>query len=338
MKFIDFIKDKVFDLLVNFMGLLLILLMLIGLNVHILLIIIIPLVYEVTFIVILLHEYFKKNKFYKDLNTSINNLDSKYYITEVINKSDFLEGNLLIDYLYEINKSYIENINKYKIINEEFKDYIELWCHEVKTPIATSKLVIDNNKSKTNDSILEEIEKIEYFVEQVLYFSKSENVNEDYIINKVNLKNIVNEVIKNNKKDLLSKKIKVNIENINVEVESDPKWLTYIINQIITNSIKYSKEKNSEIKIYSSNFKNNVVLYISDNGIGIKEEDIEKVFDKGFTGSNGRKIYSSTGMGLYLVKKLCDKLGINISLKSKENKETIVSIVFPNNSLIKEIK
>ncbi len=111
--------------------------------------------------------------------------------------------------------------------------------------------------------------------------------------------------------------------------------MEFIINQIIINSIKYSKEKDAYIKVSYKNNKNNVMLFIEDNGIGIDSTEIEKVFNKGFTGTNGRKKYNSTGIGLYLCKKLCDKLGHNITISSKINEKTTVTIIFPNNSLIK---
>lgn len=114
----------------------------------------------------------------------------------MVNKNNFLESELLINYLYDISKCYIENINQYKYNDEDFKEYIELWCHEIKTPIATSKLIIDNNKNKITNNILEEIDKIETFVEQVLYYSRSENVEKDYIISEINLKDILNNIIK----------------------------------------------------------------------------------------------------------------------------------------------
>lgn len=335
MRFIDYLKDKFFPLIVSFTSAILIVLILLSFNVNKNLIILISIIYIISFVIVILYEYFRKRKFYYELNTSLKNLNKKYYINEIIKDTNFLEGKILLEYLYDINKSYIENINKYKYINEEFKEYIELWCHEIKTPISTSKLIIDNNKNNVTNSILEEIENIEYFVEQVLYYSRSENVEKDYIIKKLKIKEVINDVIKNNKKELLSKKIKVEIEINDELVESDPKWITYIINQIIINSIKYSKNKDSFIKISIQDNKNNLILYIEDNGIGIKEEEIEKVFDKGFTGTNGRKFHSSTGIGLYLVKKLCDKLGHNISVSSKENKGTTVTIVFPNSSMYK---
>ena len=119
-----------------------------------------------------------------------------------------------------------------------------------------------------------------------------------------------------------------------IRVNTDSKWIIFILNQIIQNSIKYRKEnKQTEIQIYAIEKKENVILYIKDNGIGIKKGELTRVFEKGFTGTNGRILNKkSTGIGLYLCKKLCDKLGIAIELNSIENEGTEVKIVFPNGS------
>lgn len=335
MRFIDYIKDKVISFFVLFVCLLLTLFLLIFLNAHILLIIFIPSIILFSFTIYFIYDFYKRKTFYNYLIEKTKQLDKKYLITEIVNRSNFLEANLLIECLYDIDKSYVEDINKYKYSTEELKEYIELWCHEIKTPIATTELIIDNNRNSITENIGEEINKIEGFVEQVLYYARSENVEQDYIITKTNLKEVIQTIIKKNKKDLINKKIKVEVFEQDIIVASDFKWLEFIINQIIINSIKYSKEKDAYIKVSYKNNKNNVMLFIEDNGIGIDSTEIEKVFNKGFTGTNGRKKYNSTGIGLYLCKKLCDKLGHNITISSKINEKTTVTIIFPNNSLIK---
>ena len=195
-------------------------------------------------------------------------------------------------------------------------------------------MVIENNKNQATKSINEELDKIENYVEQALYYAKSNTIEKDYYIKKCMLKEIVNESIKRNKNILIQEKIRIDLHDLENQVNTDSKWINFILNQIIQNSIKYmKKETEKEIEIYSKKGIDKVILYITDNGIGIKEEEIKKVFDKGFTGTNGRMSNKkSTGIGLYLCKKLCDKLGINIALESKENEGTTVKIIFPQNS------
>lgn len=282
-------------------------------------------------IIPLITKYIKKNLFYKKLDKTLEKLDKKYLITEIITKPNFLEGELLCNYLYTIDKSMIENINKYKQKTEDFTEYLEAWCHEIKTPIQTTNLIIENNQNKITKSIEEELKKQENYIDQIMYYVRSNNVDKDYIIKKTNLKQVIDKVITKNKKDLINKKIKLDIK-VKDYVYSDSKWLEFIINQIIINSIKYTKE-NPEIKIKQIKTKENIILSIKDNGIGIKKEEQNKVFNKGFTGTNGRKNNNSTGIGLYLAKKLTEKLGHNIKIISKENIGTEVQIIFPVNSL-----
>ena len=333
MSLINYIKDKVFEIIISIVFILLMygLLNYIGTNNYLILLILIVIILYL--LILLFYDYFRKKKFYLNLENISNNLDKKYYLSEVIEKPDFLEGKIFTDILYDIDKSYIESLNKYKYSVEQFKEYIELWCHEIKTPIATSKLILENNKKNISD----EIDKIENYVEQVLFYSKSDVAELDYIIKKVNLKDIVNDVIKRNKKSLISKKIKVNVFTNDYYINSDSKWLEFIINQIISNSIKYISE-DPELIIECKENSDNKILVIKDNGIGIDESEIDRVFDKGFTGSNGRKKYASTGIGLYLVKRLCLKLGYNVSISSKLNNGTTVMIVFPNSSMYEKLK
>ena len=214
---------------------------------------------------------------------------------------------------------------------EDYKEYIELWIHEIKIPIATSKMIIENNKNEITKSIYEELDKIENYTEQALFYARSNTANKDYIIKKTNLEKIVNNVILKNKAEFIHKKIQLDIHDINVEVKTDSKWVIFILNQIINNSIKYKKQnENLKIEIFTKKQKESICLYIKDNGMGIKKGEITRVFEKGFTGSNGRILNKkSTGIGLYLCKKLCDKLGMAIELNSEENVGTEIKLIFP---------
>ena len=289
----------------------------------------------ILFFIALFVEYYNKNKYYSNLKNRLEELEEKYLISEEIKKPEFSEGKILKEVLEETGKSMLENVNKYKRSGEDYKEYIELWIHEIKIPIATSKMIIENNKTKITQSINEELDKIENYIEQALYYARSNTVEKDYIIKKVNLKEIVNNSILKNKVSLIQNKVNVNIHDIERYVYTDSKWCIFILNQIIQNSIKYSKKENRKLDIFSKEKKEKVVLYIKDNGIGIKKGEITKVFDKGFTGENGRIIEKkSTGIGLYLSKKLCEKIGVGLELNSEKGIGTEVRMIFPKNSFI----
>lgn len=224
------------------------------------------------------------------------------------------------------------NYLKYDALYKEKRDYDEFiatWVHEIKIPISIIKLTLENDvvndKSK---SIFEEIERIENYIEQVLYYSKSDDFSKDYFISDVNIEKIIKDIIKKNAKTFISKKISVDISNLDYDVKTDKKWLDFVLNQIVSNSLKYT-DKNGSIKFYSLNSEFEKILIIEDDGVGIKKEDIKRIFDRGFTGYNGRNYSKSTGMGLYLSKKLLNKLGHKITVESKFGNYTKIMIHFP---------
>lgn len=197
-------------------------------------------------------------------------------------------------------------------------------------------MIIENNKTNVTKSIDEELQRIENYIEQALFYARSNTVEKDYYIKKVKLRDIVYESIKKNKNVLIQEKVSMNLHDLDLEVSTDSKWIGFILNQIIGNSIKYKKvDCRLEIEIYAKQGRENVILYIKDNGIGIKEGEVTRVFEKGFTGTNGRLVgKKSTGIGLYLCKNLCNKLGIQIELNSILDEGTKVQLVFPQSSYI----
>lgn len=329
MSIIDYFKDRFSFLLINLTLLFIICVIMLIINVSVSIILLTSCIWFLPLLCFMAMEYMKLKNFYSELEVMMDNLDKKYLLSEVINKPDFTEGRFVYSLLKECNKSMHEHVKVYKDMQSEYREYIETWVHEIKTPIASTRLIIENNQNEITKSIDYEIKTIEGYIEQVLYYSRSNNVSKDYIIKEVSLSDLVKAVIKRNSRDFINKRISVDIEAVEGFVYSDAKWLEFILNQIIANSIKYSKNKASKVKIYSDINENNIILNIVDNGIGIVEKDIERVFEKGFTGENGRKLKRSTGIGLYLCKKLSEQLGLGLTLTSQVDTGTKVSIVFP---------
>ena len=334
MRFSNFIKEKMILIIGTILAISSVEILLFAYNISI--VIRIYCTFIIVFVVALaiITEYKKKKVYYEQLIKNIEDLREKYLISEIIRTPNFIEGKILKDILQDTGKSMLENVNYYKNVQEDYKEYIELWIHEVKIPIAASKLIIENNKNPITKSIDEELDKVENYTEQALFYARSNAVEKDYIINKTNLKEIVAGSILKNKITLLNEKVSIELTNLKDEqVYTDSKWAIFIVNQIIQNAIKYSKENDKKIEIFSKEKSDKVILYIKDNGIGIKKGEITRVFEKGFTGENGRIIgQKSTGIGLYLCKKLCNKLGLGIELNSEKDKGTEVRIIFPKNS------
>ncbi|MDR1773467.1 MAG: hypothetical protein LBR30_01145 [Clostridioides sp.] len=358
----------------------------------------------------LLPEYFSKKKYYDELTNILKELDKKYLLSEIIEKADFFEGEIMYDTLRSCSKSMNDEIAKYQISSEEYREYIELWVHEIKTPIAAAKLICENkknsinthkyktyeyktyeykthiinnesknnsiinneNKNNSNNSeniktinkkedtnddsqnyvsflkkedtnddsqnytsffkkedyqnILEELNRIDFFVEQALFYARSDSIEKDYSIKKVTLEEIVNDAVKKNARHLIANKIGIHKDGLLDIVFTDKKWLEFILRQLIDNSVKY---KSKNLYFTHKNNENSISLFIRDDGVGILEKDLHRVFDKGFTGENGRIFGKSTGMGLYLCKKLCLKLGLNVCIYSTYNEGTTIEIVFP---------
>ena len=334
MRFRDYIKEKMVLIIGTILALVSVEILLLAYNISILIRVYCAFIIVFVMALAILIEYKKKKDYYNELIKNMEDLKEKYLISEIIKTPNFVEGRILKEILQDTGKSMLENVNYYKNIQEDYKEYIELWIHEVKIPIAASKLIIENNKNEITKSIDEELDKVENYTEQALFYARSNAVEKDYIINKTNLKEIVNGAILKNKTTLLNEKVSIELSNLkDEEVYTDSKWAVFIINQIIQNAIKYSKKENKKIEISSQEKNDKVILYIKDNGIGIKKGEITRVFERGFTGENGRIIgQKSTGIGLYLCKKLCDRLGLGIELNSEKDKGTEVRIIFPKSS------
>lgn len=336
MTIIEYIKDKLLFVSINFIMFIIVAVSLVLVDASPVVIFLIFCIWFFPIISYMLNEFFKQKRYYDEIEEMLNNLEKKYMIAEIMKEPNFIEGKIAYDILKTISRNMHEEVKYYRILQEEYREYIETWVHEIKTPIASAKLILDNNKNDVlNSKINKQLNRIEDFVEQALYYSKSNDVSNDYIIKEFNLKNAVNSVIRRNSSDFINKKIKLEIEDIDdKKIFSDIKWVEFIINQIVVNSIKYSKSDNNKVKIKAYSKQNATVLEIEDNGVGIEENDVNRVFDKGFTGENGRRFTKATGMGLYLSKKLCKKLGLGIKLESKKDKGTKVSIIFPINQYI----
>ena len=332
MKLIEYIKEKFVFMVINIVMTLSGVVILKALKVDTYAIVFISILNLIGVFSCYIYDYFNRKKYYDNLFKNLDGLDKKYFIAEILESGDFIESNIIYSVLEECTKSMKDEVVDLKRKINDYKEYIETWVHEIKTPIASARLILENDEGYINKSVLEEIEKVEGFIEQVLFYARSSTVERDYIIKKIPLKNSINSVIRKNASILIEKRVKIQLEDIEKKVYCDSKWIEFILQQIISNSVKYMDKDEKYIKIRCLEKDKNIILKILDNGIGISEKSIEKVFEKGYTGENGRKYNNSTGMGLYLCKKLCLKLGLGISIKSKLGVGTEVTIVFPINN------
>ena len=334
MKLSRYLKDKLYFIILFITFLSLIILLLVGFKVSLELIIVIISLLVIFAILVLIIEYLKKRSFYNEFVNIVDKLDKKYLVIEMLNSPNFQEGEILYNELYEINKSMLENIKNYEISMNDFKDYIEMWIHEVKIPLSSLVLMIHNNKNNISSKMVDQVNRLDNYVDQVLFYVRAENAEKDYLIKKTYLNKVINKIALKNKDYILENNIDFNVLNCEKKVLTDSKWLEFIIDQIINNSIKYKREiASSFIKIYTEENNEEIRLIIYDNGIGIDAKDLPRVFDKTYTGTNGRLKSKSTGMGLYIAKNLCEKLGHKIAIESKVNEYTKVIITFNKESI-----
>lgn len=328
MRFSKYVKDKINFILAFIVYCIIIALYTIAMRTNINVIIFILVNSCIFFIVGFFINFFIKNKYIQNINKIMDDLEEKYLITEIITKPRREENLAYYKILKRTSKSMIENVTDVRISKEDYKEYIESWVHEVKIPITSAKLLCENNKSEVTRKIDEEVEKVNNFVEQALFYARLEQVSNDFMVRKLNLEEVIRMVLARNKKLMIQNNMKVEINNIDITVYTDEKWLEFILNQIIINAVKYKKEDNAKIVIETKKTYDSLQLFITDNGIGIKQSEIQRIFDKGFTGTNGRNDRKSTGIGLYLCKKLCEKLGMEIAAESVENSYTRIIIIF----------
>lgn len=287
--------------------------------------------FSVQFLAIFLIFYWdfsRKKEFYCEMEEKLNTLEEKYLLIEMLRQPEFLEGKLFYETMVQMEKSMNDEIYGQIRKNNEFKQYIETWVHEIKLPIASMRLLLKDYRGGSARILKEQLARIESYVEQVLYYLRSQVPEKDYVIQEYSLRKITDRVIGENKDSLIGNHVRILQETEDVCVLTDEKWLGFLVGQIFSNAVKYRKEENPCIRLWSEVGDGPVRLHIRDNGIGIPTEDLPRVFEKSFTGKNGRTGQASTGIGLYLCKELADRLGHKIEVFSEEGEYTEVVLSF----------
>ena len=280
--------------------------------------------------------YWKRKRRMQRLLDMTGQLSERYLISEVMELPERAEDQVYYRILKMAGKSMLEQISEVKRERLEYREYIEQWIHEIKTPITAMKLLCENHRTDWTKELLLELEKTTRFTEQALYYARSEHTEKDYSVREMALSNVVHQAIADNKYLLLQNGIHLEVEEMQDTVYSDEKWVRFILNQLIANAVKYRSEQ-PILHFSASRQQDQVVLVVEDNGIGIPSADLPRIFEKGFTGQNGRTVQQSTGIGLYLCKRLCEKLGIGIIADSSDH-GTAISLSFHINCLIQEVQ
>ena len=213
----------------------------------------------------------------------------------------------------------------------DMTDYYTAWVHQIKTPISSIKLTLQNSDAEYSGIVAEDLFRIEQYVEMVLMFLRLDSEYTDYVIQEYNLDEIIKGAVKKFAGQFIRRKIHLAYEPFGITAVTDEKWLSFVIEQVISNALKYTPE--GEISIYLESPK---TLCIKDTGIGIAPEDIQRIFEKGFTGCNGRTDKKASGIGLYLCKRICTNLGHTISALSSGKNGTVIKINLDKKKLFVE--
>lgn len=279
--------------------------------------------------------YRNRKKELQKLLTMAEGLQERYLIQEVMRLPERADDQVYYQLMKMAGKSMLEQIGEVRRERLEYKEYIEQWIHEIKTPIAAMKLLCENHRMDFTRELLLELEKTNRFTEQALYYARSEHTEKDYAVREINLIDVVHQVIADNKYLLLHNKVSLEVAERMETVYSDEKWLGFILNQLVANAVQYRTEQ-PVLRFFAYQRQDQVILSVEDNGIGIPACDLPRIFEKGFTGQNGRIMQQATGIGLYLCRRLCDKLGVGIMAESS-GEGTVIRLSFHINCLICEV-
>ena len=213
----------------------------------------------------------------------------------------------------------------------DLMDYYTLWAHQIKTPIAASSLLVGEiEDKKVKNQLEQELFKIESYVNIVLQYLRLESFHEDLVLKKENVEDLVKEIVKKYAIFFIQKGLSLNLHDLDRTIITDRKWFVVILEQVLSNSLKYTSQGGIEIYFQED------TLYIKDSGLGIQDADLLRVFERGFSGYNGRLTQQSSGLGLYLSKKIADELGHQISIASQVGQGTTVMISFSEKKMIFE--
>ena len=287
-----------------------------------------PFILTIVFVLmVLLFDYIKYKEKVNKISQICNDISSCYSV-KINDKNIFDEYYLdIINELLKENRKQVSQIQK-KV--SDINDYFSIWVHQIKTPIASMKLKIDNEQMDLLQ-LASDLNRIDHYVDLVLSFLKFDEEKIDLYFRKTDVDRIMRESLKKFSNDFIIKKIRLDYKLSKRELLTDEKWLSFVFDQLLSNALKYTDK--GTISIY---YDGDSCLCIKDSGIGIALADMERLFEKGFTGYNGRQYKKASGIGLYMCKRMCDKLNIAISIESIVNEYTLVKLKFLSNEEYKD--
>lgn len=274
-------------------------------------------------------DFCRRRSYYIELKRRIEQMDQPFLLGELLPNASFLDGKELNEVIQTMTMDLNNRLARLKAEQNEYYEYVELWVHEIKLPLASLQLMIDNQHLEVKE-VQKVVNQMTRLIQQSLFYAKSTKVNQDYHIHEQSSKQLLMESIARYSKELIGYHFQIELPENDSMVKTDKQWISFILGQVIGNAIKYRRDDvDNRLRVEISKTDESVEWAITDFGKGISAQDLAHIFEKGYTGENGRHQSQATGIGLYLCRKLCQQLAIEIDASSIEGEQTTIYLRFP---------
>ena len=290
--------------------------------------VILLIVFLLVFLTVNMFDFFQQRARLLELKSILDGLDRKYLFTECVPQPKGLFERRLFDLTRLAGRDMTGAVSDAQASQREYREYVERWVHEIKAPLTAARLICRELDGDTRRKLTAELSQIEAHVERALFYARAENPEQDCLFRQIELEKIAAQAIENHRSLLIQNDIRVEMENMNCAVYTDEKWAVFILGQLLQNAARY-RGPEPVITLSAKPLGRQTQLIVHDNGIGIPAHELPRVFERGFTGSNGRMRGGSTGIGLYLCRKLAVFLELELRMDSQEGAGTTVTLTFP---------
>ena len=290
--------------------------------------VILLIVFLLVFLTVNMFDFFQQRARLLELKSILDGLERKYLFTECVPPPKGLFERRLFDLARLAGRNMTGAVSDAQASQREYREYVERWVHEIKAPITAARLICRELDGETRRKLIVELSQIEAHVERALFYARAENPEQDCLFRQIELEKIAALAIENHRSLLIQNDIRVEMENMNCAVYTDEKWAVFILGQLLQNAARY-RGSEPVITLSAKLLGRQAQLIVHDNGIGIPAHELPRVFERGFTGSNGRIRGGSTGIGLYLCRKLAVFLELELRMDSQEGAGTTVTLTFP---------
>ncbi len=290
--------------------------------------VILLIVFLLVFLTVNMSDFFQQRARLLEWKSILDGLDRKYLFTECVPQPKRLYERRLLDLVRLAGRDMTGAVSDAQASQREYQEYVERWVHEIKAPLTAARLICRELDGDTRRKLTAELSQIEAHVERALFYARAENPEQDCLFRQIELEKIAAQAIENHRSLLIQNGIRVEMENMNCAVYTDEKWAVFILGQLLQNAARY-RGPEPVITLSAKPLGRQTQLIVHDNGIGIPAHELPRVFERGFTGSNGRIRGGSTGIGLYLCRKLAVFLELELRMDSQEGAGTTVTLTFP---------